>query len=266
MIASDYLTYGGNDYIVVVDRYSNWPQVFQSRNASTGLRSVLREMFATFSVPEEITTDGVPQYVAGETQEFFKTWGVRHRISSVANPHANCRAELGVIQVKRIIVENCTTGGSLDTDRFQQAMSSYQNNVDRFTKMSPAMVVFGRQITELIPVLPGRYSPHQTWKELLDHTNKALAKRHNAGKEQWSEHVRDLPQLKVGNHVYVQNQVGNNPRRWERTGVVVEVRQHDQYSIKMDGSGRATLRNRKFLRKFTPFLQVPVLTYIPVIL
>ena len=32
----------------------------------------------------------------------------------------------------------------------------------------------------------------------------------------------------------------------------VEVRQHDQYAIRVDGSGRITLRNRKFLRKFTP--------------
>ena len=33
---------------------------------------------------------------------------------------------------------------------------------------------------------------------------------------------------------------------------VLEVRQHDQYAIKIDGSGRVTLRNRKFLRKFSP--------------
>ena len=31
---------------------------------------------------------------------------------------------------------------------------------------------------------------------------------------------------------------------------MVEVRQHDQYVIRVDGSGRVTLRNRKFLRKF----------------
>ncbi len=34
--------------------------------------------------------------------------------------------------------------------------------------------------------------------------------------------------------------------------IVVEVRQFDQYVVKVDGSGRMTLRNRKFLRKYTP--------------
>ena len=32
--------------------------------------------------------------------------------------------------------------------------------------------------------------------------------------------------------------------------MVIEVRQHDQYVVKVDGSGRMTTRNRKFLRKY----------------
>ncbi|XP_012943606.1 uncharacterized protein LOC106013157 [Aplysia californica] len=62
-----------------------------------------------------------------------------------------------------------------------------------------------------------------------------------------------LPQLQVGDHVYVQNLVGNHPRKWERTGVVTEVRQFHQYVVRVGGSGRITLRNRQHLRKFTPF-------------
>jgi hypothetical protein len=36
--------------------------------------------------------------------------------------------------------------------------------------------------------------------------------------------------------------------------LVVEVRQHDQYAIRTDGSGCVTLRNRMFLRQYTPFI------------
>lgn len=100
-------------------------------------------------------------------------------------------------------------------------------------------------------------APHETWRETLEHREKALAKRHSLGKERWSEHTKNLPPLAPGDHVYVQNQRGNNPRRWERTGVVVEVKTHDQYTVKIDGSGRVTLRNRKFLRKFLPFHNPP---------
>ena len=173
----------------------------------------------------------------------------------------NCRAELGVKQMKRIIADNCSPSGSLDVDRFQQAILSYRNTIDPITKSSPAIVLFGRPIRDMIPVPIGKYTPHETWRELMDHREKAKAKRHSLGHEQWSEHVRNLPALSVGDHVYIQNQVGNNPRRWERTGVIVEVKQHDQYNVKVDGSGRVTLRNRKYLRKFVPFMSEP--RYLP---
>ena len=56
---------------------------------------------------------------------------------------------------------------------------------------------------------------------------------------------------KVPNRVYVQNQFGPHPTKWDKSGVVVEVEDNDQYLIKIAGSGRLTLRNRRFLRQFT---------------
>ena len=50
----------------------------------------------------------------------------------------------------------------------------------------------------------------------------------------------------------MQNQQGPNPTKWDRSGVVVESAGHDQYRVKVDGSGRITLRNRRFLRSYTP--------------
>ena len=52
----------------------------------------------------------------------------------------------------------------------------------------------------------------------------------------------------------MQNQTGPHPNKWDKTGSIVEVRQHDQYATKIDGSGKITLRNRKFLHKFSPVL------------
>ena len=49
----------------------------------------------------------------------------------------------------------------------------------------------------------------------------------------------------------VQNQTGHSPKKWDRSGVVVETKSNDQYVVKMSGSGRLTLRNRRFLKKYT---------------
>ena len=63
--------------------------------------------------------------------------------------------------------------------------------------------------------------------------------------------------LVVGDCVRVQNQTGPHPLKWDKTGIIIEVRQFDQYVVKVDGSGRVTLRNKKFLRKYIPALTPP---------
>ena len=68
------------------------------------------------------------------------------------------------------------------------------------------------------------------------------------------EHSKQLPPLPLGCSVLIQNQLGNNPKRWEKRGTVVEVLPHRQYKIRVDGSRRLTLRNRQFLRQYKPLV------------
>ena len=78
----------------------------------------------------------------------------------------------------------------------------------------------------------------QEWQDIAGWREQALARRCLKIKEKLSEHARDLPPLSLGDAVLVQNQLGNNPRRWEKRGVVVEVLPHRQYKVMMDGSRR----------------------------
>ena len=133
----------------------------------------------------------------------------------------------------------------------------YSNTINLEKRASPALILFGRPIRDPIPIPMGRYCLHSTWKEMLAHREKAMAKRHARERERWSEHTKLLQPLKVGDRIYIQNLVVNHPRKWERTGVVVETRQFHQYVVRIDGSGRVTLRNRQHLRKFTPFYKSP---------
>ena len=67
-----------------------------------------------------------------------------------------------------------------------------------------------------------------------------------------SQHTRHLTPLVIGDHVRIQNQTGPHPTKWDQTGIVIEVHQFDQYVVCVDGSGLVTLRNKKFLRRYTP--------------
>ena len=146
-------------------------------------------------------------------------------------------------------------GGSLNVDKFQKAILQYHNTPDKDTKLSPAMCIFGRPIKDFIPILPGKYRPHSVWEESLLAREEALRRCHMINHELWTQHTRLLPPLSVGDHVRIQNQMGNYPTKWDKTGVIIEVRQYHQYVIRVDGSGRITIRNSKFLCKYTPIHQ-----------
>ena len=89
-------------------------------------------------------------------------------------------------------------------------------------------------------------------RQSLAAREEALRNRHMKTHERWSEHTKQLPPLRVGDFVRIQNQIGHHPKKWDKTGTVIEVRQFNQYVVRVDGSGRVTLRNRKFLHKYAP--------------
>ena len=122
--------------------------------------------------------------------------------------------------------------------------------------------IFGGPIKDFIPILPGSYRPHNTWIETSRAREEAMRARNVRNAERLTEHTIRLQPLKVGDRVFIQNQTGNHPLRWDRTGLVIEVKQFDQYAVKVDGWGRVTLRNRKFLRKFDKIIvDIPCTTH-----
>lgn len=262
-ICADYFHHKGVNYLVIVDRYSNWPIIQLASHGAEGLIFALKDVFTTYGISSEISSDGGPEFTALATQSFLKNWGVHHRLSSVAFPHSNCRAEVGVKTAKRIIADNTGPKGELNTDLFRRAILQYRNTPDKDTKLSPAECLFGRPIRDFIPIMPGKYKPHDTWQDTLQAREEALRCRHQRGLEYWSEHTKQLKPLSVGDRVRIQNQMGQYPKKWDKTGLIVEVNKFDQYAVKVDGSGRITLRNRKFLRKYQPYAATdPTITII----
>ena len=71
-----FFLHGGKQYLVIVDRYSNWPIVREAHSGATGLISCLKDTFAIFGIPEELASDGGSEFTALETCKFLNEWGV----------------------------------------------------------------------------------------------------------------------------------------------------------------------------------------------
>ena len=77
-IRADYFKCKGCNYMVVVDRYSSLPIVQQSRDGSSGLVKGLREIFVTYVIAVELSSDGRLEFTAEATQQLWSNWGVHH--------------------------------------------------------------------------------------------------------------------------------------------------------------------------------------------
>ena len=74
--------------------------------------------------------------------------------------------------------------------------------------------------------------------------------------KRYNHTAHDLSPLYKGNTVSIQNP---NSHRWDIAGRIVEALPNRQYKIRVAGSGRITLQNRRFLRKLkTPITETPL--------
>ena len=220
------------------------------------LTRALREYFCQYGTLEEIATDGASVYVSSHTQRFLDTWGVRHRVSSAHNPHSNLRAETAVKSMKRLVTRNTGPDGTLHTDNFAMALLQYRNTPDRDTHRSPAQVLYARQLRDAVPCNPRDLQLRKEWILTQQARESALAKRHQLRGDDLNRQAHPLRPLHTGTVVQVQNQTGSHANKWDKSGTVVEVLTHDAYMVKMDGSGRVTKRNRKYLRPIIPYADV----------
>ena len=203
LVAADYFAYAGHSYIVIVDRYSGWPCVSRCCDESADeLVRLLRTYFCSYGVPEEIASDGASVFMSATTKRFLGVWGVSQRISSAYFPHSNLRAETGVKSVKRLIADNTGTGGSLETDSFAAALLQYRNTPDRDTGLSPAQVLYARQLRDAVPTVPSKLELRKDWVLTKDLRERALARRHQVRGVQLTEKTKDLGVLELGTIVY----------------------------------------------------------------
>ena len=73
------------------DRLSGWVEIFKAPHGTAqadaqGLIAAIRALFATFGVPEEISSDGGPEFSSSATADFLTRWEARHRVSSAYFP------------------------------------------------------------------------------------------------------------------------------------------------------------------------------------
>lgn len=128
-------------------------------------------------------------------------WGIDHRLSSVAYAQSNGRAEAGVKTAKRIIRDNISNNGSLDNDKI--ALLQYKNTRLPNIKLSPAQILFHRQLKDSIRTHPTNYHLHKDWVIAADKRKLLYLKRNQVIEKKYNRGAHLLPVIPVGSPVLV---------------------------------------------------------------
>jgi hypothetical protein len=90
---------------------------------------------------------------------------------------------------------------------------------------------------------------------MQEHRERTLATKRELDNKTWNQRTRELDELEGGTAVAIQNQTGNNPTKWDKTGIVLENKTNSKVMIRVDGSRRVAMRNIRFVRQFDPVLR-----------
>ena len=139
-------------------------------------------------------------------------------------------------------MSNISPNGDLNNNLFLRALLQLRNTPDPDCDLSPAEIVFGHPLRDAFSS-SNRFI-RRTWREAWRAKEDALRVRAKRTNDALNARTRPLRPLRCGDSVFIQNQGGRHPRKWDKVGTMVEALDFDQYNVKAGGSGCITRCNR----------------------
>jgi len=251
-VHADLAMFNGQQFLIVVDQYSGFPLIYElGKHATTKqVTDKLAMMFSAFGIPERIFTDGGPQFLEnGEFDTFCKNWFTKHIMSSPHHSQSNGIAESAVKQMKKIIAATFQPSTStLNKSEALKALLLFRNTPRDPTGLSPAQILFGRDLRDILPTPRNlfrpnmRYEAERRWQEVRQKRQEADS----------NSTRRELDHLRPGQVVLVQNP---QTKRWTQRATIISFGKNTREYIIRGENGREYRRNRIWLKPWdTPFV------------
>ena len=102
-VGMDLFSFKGRDYLLVVDYFSNYPEVCLLNDThSSSVIMKLKSIFSCFGIPKVVISDNGPQFSSYQFMRFAKEWHFMHDPSSPKHAKSNGMAESAVKTVKSL--------------------------------------------------------------------------------------------------------------------------------------------------------------------
>lgn len=231
----DFLEYGKLNYLIVVDAFSNWPEVFKM-NVTTSSATIkhLRYLFAAYGLPKVLVSDNGPQLVSAEFKAFLEKNSVKHLTSSAYKARQNGQVERFVQTFKNFLRKNVNSDISLNIARF---LFSYRNTPNALTGRFPSSLFLNREIRSKFSVI----LPDSSGCSKIAH------KYHNV-----YESVKTARKFNIGDKVLYCNEATD--KNW-KFGKILSVQGNVNYKI--ESEGRSIVRHVDQIVKYNESEDIP---------
>ena len=137
----------GKEYILVaVDYVSKWVKAIptMTNDHQEVLRFITRCIFARYSCPRAIISDGGSHFNNSHLRALLKKYGVHHRITTPYHPQANGQVEVSNREVKIILKKKIRPDEKDWAHKLPDALWAYRTAYKTPIRMPPFGLIFGK--------------------------------------------------------------------------------------------------------------------------
>lgn len=136
----------GFHYLVIIDSYSKWPEVFKTKDISAAfVLSRLMDIFCRYGFVDTVVSDNGRQFVAKEVEDYLKSKGIKHVLTAPGHPATNGQAENFVKTLKKSLIANLKQKKNVDL-ALHDFLFDYRVTVHCTTNQSPSKLMLNREI------------------------------------------------------------------------------------------------------------------------
>ncbi|XP_055731765.1 metaxin-1-like [Salvelinus fontinalis] len=156
-VGVDLFDCNGKSHIVVIDYYSNYPEVATlPTTSSKAVITYLTSVFARHGVTSELYSDNGLQFSSSEFRSFTNDWGFQHNTSSPNYPRSNGLAE-SLVKIVKGLMKKAHDG----KEDFLKNLMIYRS-APLQNGLSPAQMLMGRRIRTNLPIHEDLLTPRGT--------------------------------------------------------------------------------------------------------
>lgn len=236
VLGMDVFSIDGIKYIVVVDKYSKYPEVMTLEDMSAASTvHCLKQIFSRHGTPKTVYADNGKNFDCQEYNDFAKAWNFKLITSSPTYAQSNGFIERHGQTFKRLFLKARRAGQD-----FAQCLLEYRNTpIDR-NLPSPAELLFSRKIRGQMPLLESHFEP-----KVIPCIADRLKQKQELAKSYYDRRVKPLPGLSENDTVRAWHR-----QKWQEGIITGKADRPRSYKILLNSTGNVISRNRKHIIKF----------------